>query len=572
MKRHRKTLVALALVAVVVVLYVTGVLPKLPDPKKAIEDIATTLGPATYAFVAVLAFLETGAFVGLLVPGETVVIVGGVIAGQGEIDLLPLIGLVWASCVLGDSASFFIGRKLGRSFVLKHGARVKIDERRLEKVETFFERRGGMTILIGRFVGLLRALAPFVAGSSGFPYRRFLPFSVIGCGLWVSLFSTLGYVFYRSFDRVTAVAGQATLALGITVAVGAGVYLAYRRLRDPERRARIAAWLDRQGRRPLLRPLRSALVHAAPQVRFLRDRLTPGRLGLELTTALAVAGVGLYVFVLNTVALADGRRLLPGDQWSLDLADKLHNDTVVDVARVVTDLGSFTTVAALVFGVGILLLARRRFTELTALIVGSLVIYASVKLTKAAIDRPRPSGALEDTDGLLLSQRPRGLLHDLGRRGARARPGDPGLRPGHRPGRRRVGHLGGRGPVAHLSAHPLLVGRGGRLGSRRSGPGHLRDRRAHRRVHPQQWRGTGGRAGRVGMSLDLTTTELAIAMAAGIVGAGYIAFILLPAIAAYGRLWEKVTAGLLTLFTLATLLGIGGALGLAIVWSYDRYA
>ena len=74
------------------------------------------------------------------------------------------------------------------------------------------------------------------------------------------------------------------------------------------------------------------------------------------------------------------------------------------------------------------------------------------------------------------------------------------------------------------------------------------------------------------MSLDLTTTELAIAMAAGIVGAGYIAFILIPAMAAYRRLWEKVTAALLTLFMLATLLGMGGALGLAVVWSYDRYA
>lgn len=74
------------------------------------------------------------------------------------------------------------------------------------------------------------------------------------------------------------------------------------------------------------------------------------------------------------------------------------------------------------------------------------------------------------------------------------------------------------------------------------------------------------------MSLDLTTTELAIAMAAGIVGAGYIAFILIPAMTVYGRLWEKVTAGLLTLFMLATLLGLGGALGLAVVWSYDRYA
>ena len=74
------------------------------------------------------------------------------------------------------------------------------------------------------------------------------------------------------------------------------------------------------------------------------------------------------------------------------------------------------------------------------------------------------------------------------------------------------------------------------------------------------------------MSLDLSTTELAIAVGTGIVGTGYIAFILAPAVGAYGRMWEKLAAGFLTLFTLATLLGIGVALGLAIVWSYDRYA
>ena len=74
------------------------------------------------------------------------------------------------------------------------------------------------------------------------------------------------------------------------------------------------------------------------------------------------------------------------------------------------------------------------------------------------------------------------------------------------------------------------------------------------------------------MNLDLTATELTTALAAGIVGAGYIAFILVPAISAYGRIWEKVAAGFLTLFILATLIGMGGALGLAIVWSYDRYA
>lgn len=74
------------------------------------------------------------------------------------------------------------------------------------------------------------------------------------------------------------------------------------------------------------------------------------------------------------------------------------------------------------------------------------------------------------------------------------------------------------------------------------------------------------------MSLDFTTTELTIAVAAGIVGAGYLAFILAPAVAAYGRVWERIAAGFLTLYILGTLLGIGGAIGLVVVWSYDRYA
>ena len=74
------------------------------------------------------------------------------------------------------------------------------------------------------------------------------------------------------------------------------------------------------------------------------------------------------------------------------------------------------------------------------------------------------------------------------------------------------------------------------------------------------------------MEFNLTTTELALALAAGVVGAGYIAFILVPAWESYGRLWERVAASFLTLFTLATLLGIGASIGLLVVWSYDRYA
>ncbi|MEJ7789083.1 MAG: bifunctional DedA family/phosphatase PAP2 family protein [Thermoleophilaceae bacterium] len=399
---HKKGLAAVALIASLAALYLTGVLPELPDPKKVIEDIARTLGGLTYVFVGALAFLETGAFVGLLVPGETTVIVGGVIAGQGEIDLLPLIGIVWVACVLGDTTSFLIGRRLGRGFILKHGSKVKIDEDRLEKVESYFERHGAVTIVAGRFVGLLRALTPFVAGSSAYPYRRFLPFSVIGCGAWVGLFSVLGFIFYRSFDQVAALAGQAVLGLGVTVALGVAAVLAYRRLRDPAQRRRMAGWLERQGRRPALRPVAAvlgpALSAAVPHLRFLRDRV-PGELALGLTASLAVAGVGLYVFVLYASALGGGRRSTPADRELLGLADTLRSEPAIDAAKVVTDLGSFTTVAALVFGLGILLLARRRLGELAALITGSLIIYVAVRLAKEGIDRPRPAGPLETAEG-----------------------------------------------------------------------------------------------------------------------------------------------------------------------------
>ena len=194
--RWRKLSLERRALGIVIVLalgiYASGVFASLPDPKKVIGDVAQALGPWTYALVAGAAFLETGAFVGLVAPGETIVIAGGVIAGQGEIELLPLIGLVWACAVLGDTTSFYIGRRLGRRFLERHGPRFKITEERLQQVESYFDRHGGKTILIGRFVGLVRALAPFIAGSSGLPYRRFIPYSIVGCGLWSTIFCTLG--------------------------------------------------------------------------------------------------------------------------------------------------------------------------------------------------------------------------------------------------------------------------------------------------------------------------------------------------------------------------------------------
>ena len=151
----RRVLAVLAVAAAAV--YGSGAV-HLPNLEKTIEDVGMALGPWTYALVAVFAFLETGAFVGLVIPGETALLVGGVIAGQGRISILAVIAIAWAAAVAGDAASFFLGRRLGRQFLVRHGNRFKITEERLQQVEAFFDRHGGPTILVGRFVSIVRAI------------------------------------------------------------------------------------------------------------------------------------------------------------------------------------------------------------------------------------------------------------------------------------------------------------------------------------------------------------------------------------------------------------------------------
>ena len=113
----------------------------LPNFEKLLEDAGNTLGPWTYLVVGGLAFAETGAFLGFIAPGETAVIVGGLVAGQGQISLIGLIAVVWSCAVAGDMTSYYLGRRLGRQWLLEHGARLKITEERLDQVERFLEKR-----------------------------------------------------------------------------------------------------------------------------------------------------------------------------------------------------------------------------------------------------------------------------------------------------------------------------------------------------------------------------------------------------------------------------------------------
>jgi membrane protein DedA with SNARE-associated domain/membrane-associated phospholipid phosphatase len=395
----RRALAVLAVAAAAV--YGSGAV-HLPNLEKTIEDVGMALGPWTYALVAVFAFLETGAFVGLVIPGETALLVGGVIAGQGRISILAIIAIAWAAAVAGDAASFFLGRRLGRQFLVRHGNRFKITEERLHQVEGFFDRHGGPTILIGRFVSIVRAIAPFIAGSSKMSYARFLPYDVIGAGLWATALLLLGYVFWHSLSTALDIAQQGALALGVVIGVGVAIFLAWRYWRQPENRQHTRAWIEEQAKRPAVAPVvavvRPAWRRLVGPLRFLRRRLTPGDLGLELTSQAAILGVGAFVFIALLSAVDNGSAL-DLDPRAFDVADQLRAGWLTGVAKAVSAVGSLPVVAAVVVAGVAFLAFRRDVIDAAAIGTAAVLVFVAVHVVKATEDRPRPPGALVDAAG-----------------------------------------------------------------------------------------------------------------------------------------------------------------------------
>jgi membrane protein DedA with SNARE-associated domain len=216
---RRQLLVLVAVVALAaLVLTATGTV-QLPDLEKALSDLSDALGAWTYALVGGLAFLETGAFIGLVAPGETAIVLGGVVAAQGEISL-PLVLLVaWLAAAAGDYASLLLGRRLGRRFLLARGPSLGVTAPRLERVDRFYARHGAKAILIGRFIGLVRAVSPFLAGASGLRTRAFLPWSLLGTAVWASAYTLAGYAFHRSFASATHVLTYGALGLAVLAAL-----------------------------------------------------------------------------------------------------------------------------------------------------------------------------------------------------------------------------------------------------------------------------------------------------------------------------------------------------------------
>ncbi len=181
-------------------------------------QLVERIGPWGYLIIFLVVVFECQPVLGLFFPGESLVLVGGFLASRASLDLGLLIVVVALAAIVGDSVGFELGRRLGRGWLLRHGARVGLGEGQVARVETFFARHGGKAAFLAHFLHVLRSLGSFTAGAAGMRYRVFLIFNTVGCVVWAAIFTVLGYLLGESWPLVETWRGRgggiALFALG----------------------------------------------------------------------------------------------------------------------------------------------------------------------------------------------------------------------------------------------------------------------------------------------------------------------------------------------------------------------
>lgn len=175
--------------------------------------------PLAITFVFLLPALESSIFLGFIFPGETAVVIGGVLASQHKVSVFVMMAAAAVGAVLGDSAGYFVGRRWGHSLLERAGGRL-LKPSRIQQAMRFVSRWGAAGVIVGRFTTVLRVLVPGVSGMAEMPYPRFLVANVIGGVGWAITYTLIGYAAGASFAKVEKTAGTIGLiVVGVIVVV-----------------------------------------------------------------------------------------------------------------------------------------------------------------------------------------------------------------------------------------------------------------------------------------------------------------------------------------------------------------
>jgi membrane-associated protein len=153
-----------------------------------------TMGPWSYVILFLIVFCETGLVVTPVLPGDSLLFAVGTFAALGSFDLTLLIVILTIAAIAGDTVNYWMGNYLGPKFFHGEGSRF-LNKKHIERTHQFYEKHGGKTIIIARFIPIIRTFAPFVAGIGSMNYRKFIAYNVIGGIVWVVSLTLAGYFF-----------------------------------------------------------------------------------------------------------------------------------------------------------------------------------------------------------------------------------------------------------------------------------------------------------------------------------------------------------------------------------------
>lgn len=160
---------------------------------KYLAIIIDKFGVMSYVILFLIIFMETGFVITPFLPGDSILFAVGAFSALGYFNIIPIYILLFFAAVLGDTVNYWIGHKIGPVIFEKESRFIKKEY--LEKTKKFYEKHGGITIILARFIPIIRTFAPFVAGVGIMDYGKFLLFNLVGGFLWISIFLFLGYFF-----------------------------------------------------------------------------------------------------------------------------------------------------------------------------------------------------------------------------------------------------------------------------------------------------------------------------------------------------------------------------------------
>ena len=162
------------------------------NPKIMIDGLLDTFGIYVYFALFFIIFAETGLAVGFFLPGDSLLVVAGLFAAAGKMNLFVLMISLFIAAIVGDAVGYLTGKKMGETLFTREKSKV-FNPKHIKKAHAFYEKHGGKTIIIARFVPIVRTFAPIVAGAAQMSYRQFLLYNIFGGLFWVSSMLLAGY-------------------------------------------------------------------------------------------------------------------------------------------------------------------------------------------------------------------------------------------------------------------------------------------------------------------------------------------------------------------------------------------